>query len=189
MKHIFTLMLAGLILLTAACGAIGGTSNNTSTDPQAAQNLQPNIAGYTVTNIDTVTDALSKLGIGAGTLQGNAALVAFAARAEVTLQCFQDKGAIDAKAYSQLNASTLTLPDAGVSIVINQNRLTQEAIGCITGSSSTQARTMAQAVEPCVATGQFTYLKNNYTYVYVGLGDQLCGYFQQHFENLTSKPS
>lgn len=182
MKRTLTMILIGLTaLLLAACGT--GNTNNSSTDPQAAQKLQPNITGYTVTNVDTVTDALAKLGMGAGTLQGNPLLVAFASRAESTLQCFQDKGAVDAKAYSQLNVSDPLNPQAGMSIVINQERVTQEALGCLTGSRDS-SRTMAQAVEPCVATGQFAYSNNNYTYVYVGVGDQLCGYFQQHFDNL-----
>jgi hypothetical protein len=181
-KRTLTLIMIGLAaLLVAACSP--GNTNNSSTDPEAAQNLQPNISGYTVTNVDTVTDALAKLGMGAGTLQGNPLLVAFATRAESTLQCFQDKGAVDAKAYSQLNVSDPLNPQAGMSIVINQDRVTQEALGCITGSSANQ-RTMAQAVEPCVSTGQFTYRDNTFTYVYVGVGDQLCGYFQQHFDNL-----
>jgi hypothetical protein len=184
MKRIGLFLLVGLIaLLTAACGATGNT-NNSSTDAEAAQNLQPNIAGYNVTTVDTVTDALAKLGVGAGVLTGDGALVALVTRAESTLQCFQDKGAIDAKAYSEANAASLSLPESGLSIVINNSRLTQEALGCLTGSGSTQ-RPMAQAIQPCVATGQFTYRSNSYTYVYVGLGDQLCGYFQQHFENLT----
>lgn len=183
MKRTMTLMLIGLMaMLAAACSP--SNTNNSSTDPQAAQNLQPNITGYTVTNVDTVTDALAKLGMGAGTLQGNPLLVAFAARAETTLQCFQDKGAVDAKAYSQLNVSDPLNPQAGVSIVINQERVTQEALGCLTGSNN--QRTMAQAVEPCVSTGQFAYSNNTYTYVYVGVGDQLCGYFQQHFDSLSN---
>jgi hypothetical protein len=182
MKRTLTWILIGLTaLLLAACGS--SNTNNKSTDPQAAQNLQPNISGYNVTSVDTVTDALAKLGMGAGTLQGNPLLVAFVSRAEGALQCFQDKGAVDAKAYSQINITDPLNPQAGMSIVINQDRVTQEALGCLTGSSANQ-RTMAQAVEPCVSTGQFTYSSNNYTYVYVGVGDQLCGYFQQHFDNL-----
>ena len=184
MRKPFSLILIGLAAMLMAACSIGNT-NNKSTDPQAAQNLQPNISGYQVTSVDNVTDALAKLGMTAGTLQGNPLLVAFVSRAESTLQCFQDKGAVDAKAYSQLNISDPLNPQAGMSIVINQDRVTQEALGCLTGSSANQ-RTMAQAVEPCVSTGQFTYSNNNYTYVYVGVGDQLCGYFQQHFDNLQS---
>lgn len=186
MKRFFLVVVMSLsAMLMAACGAAGNT-NNKSTDAEAAQNLQPNISGYNVTSIDTVSDALTKLGVGASALSGNGGLAALVSRAETTLQCFQDKGAIDAKAYSQVNAADPLNPQAGVSIVINQTRVSQEALGCLTGSSNQRAMAQAVAVQPCVSTGQFAYKSNNYTYFYVGVGDQLCGYFQQHFDTLSN---
>src|SRR4051794_39733979 len=98
MKRIVSFVLLSLMAVAlAACGAIGST-NNKSTDPESAQNVQPNISGYSVTSVDTVTDALTKLGVGAGALSVNGPLVALVTKAEATLQCFQDKGAVDAKA-------------------------------------------------------------------------------------------
>lgn len=178
-----------MALALSACGTTTAPTNNTRNDAESAQNLQPNIAGYTTTNVDNFADALTQLGLGASAVQGNAPLVALISRAEATLQCFQDRGAIDARAYSRANLdlSNLQIPEAGLSVVINNNRLAQEAIGCITGNSNQPM--MAQAVQPCVSTGQFSFRQNSYTYVYVGLGDQLCGYFEQHFGNLSANPS
>ena len=63
-----------VLFLAAACGLVPSTGDK-STDAAAAQNFVPaSIPGYNVTDAASITDALSKTGIGASVLTGNLAI-------------------------------------------------------------------------------------------------------------------
>lgn len=168
------LMLAGVLVL-AACA----NNNQSSADAVAAQQLLPTIAGYNTSDVDSIVDALTAAGSGAMLAQGNLPAAGAIARAEAVVQCLQDRGAVGGRTYVQQTLSEV-IPQAGVAVVINQNRLNENFLGCLlTGPGNFSAQ--AVTIEPCANAGTFTYQNNTYSFVYVGVGSDLCGYFSQHF--------
>jgi hypothetical protein len=138
-----------------------------------------------VTNSNSITDALTTAGAGAALAGGNAPVAAAIAKAENVVQCMQEKGAADARIYVEA-AQTGVIPETGASVVINTTRVNRNLLECLTTGNQGEQPLTAQAVEivPCTGTGAFTYQGENFTYLYVGVGDKLCGFFNQHFESI-----
>ena len=117
-----------LLLGVSACSDTGNSANDTL----SAQRLLPNLAEYTATNVDTSMDgAFAAMG-GAALMGGQVGITAAIAKLEQVLQCFQDRGAIAAKFYSQTETDG-GLPHVGAALVINQSRINQEMINCALG--------------------------------------------------------
>jgi hypothetical protein len=172
-------LVIGIALVSAACQP----TNQTRNDAAAAQQLQPNITGYTVTNADSIVDTLTTAGAGAALANGAAPVAAAIAKAEAIMQCMQGVGAVDARIYVESNPQGV-IPESGASIVLNQTRFNQNLLSCLTTGQTTSFAAQAVTLEPCTGTGTFTYQNENFTYLYVGVGDNLCGYFANHFESI-----
>ncbi len=168
------------LLLLGACANVTGTTS----DSQAAQQLLPRISGYHTGPVDSIVSALTAAGAGAALTSGNPVAAAAIARTDAVVSCLRNSGAVGGQTYTQATPSGI-IPEAGVVFVINQTRVNQNLLGCLLSGQQPEAFS-AQAVEirPCAETGNFRYEGNDYTYIYVGLGDRLCGFFAQHFNNL-----
>lgn len=179
MKHLILALFLSFAL--AACG----DNNQTKNDTNAAQRLLPTINGYTATDADSLVDAVTAAGAGASLTTGNLPLAAAIARGETVLQCLQDKGAAGGRTYVQTNPTDI-VPQAGAVFIINQTRVNQNLLSCFltTGAQAQGARAQAVSIEPCGEGGNFTFENNEYAYLYVGVGSEICGYFAQHFSNL-----
>ncbi|MCE2473315.1 MAG: hypothetical protein J4G18_15760 [Anaerolineae bacterium] len=182
MKHLRIFALLSLLLILAvACSETGNTPN----DATSAQRLLPNLAAYSATDVDTTVDGAFAAFGGASLLSGQVGITAVLAKAEQILQCFQDRGALAAKFYRQLD-STVTAPKIGGALVLNQSRINQEVINCILGGQEGKSSAQAFEVEPCASAGSFEYEGDNISYVYVGSHPDVCAVFQLHFDNLAS---
>ena len=156
-------LLSLLLIFAVSCSDTG----NRPTDATSAQRLLPNLANYSATDVDTTIDGAFAAFGGASLLSGQVAITAVFAKAEQILQCFQDRGALAAKFYRQLD-STVTAPKIGGALVINQSRINQEVLNCILGGQEGNANAQTIALEPC----------------YVGSHPDVCEVFQLHFDNL-----
>ena len=172
-------LLSLLLPLLSACGDTGNEAN----DANSAQRLLPNLAGYSASDVDTTIDGAFAAVGGATLLSGQFGITAAIAKAEQILQCFQDRGAIAAKFYRQLD-STLTAPKIGGALVINQTRINQEVINCILGGQEDNVSAQTFAIEPCASAGSLIYKGDTISYVYVGSHSDVCEVFQLHFDNL-----
>ena len=172
-----------MLLVTAACS---GTSN-TPSDSLSAQQLLPSMAAYTATDVDpTVDGAFAAVG-GASLLGGQVGITAAIAKVEQVLQCFQDRGAIAARFYTE-DSPDSTIPDAGAVLVINQTRINQELINCILGGQEERVSAQSLGIQPCASAGTFDYEDNTISYVYVGSQPRICELYQQHFDALAEPP-
>jgi len=169
-----------MLLVLAACGGTG----NLAGDAQSAQRLLPNLAAYTATNVDAAIDGAFTAVGGAALVGGQVALTAAVAKIEQVLQCFQDRGAIAAKFYTETNP-TGAVPLVGAVLVINQTRINQELINCALGGQEGLPSAQTIAIEPCAHAGTFDYQGNTISFVYVGSHPQVCALYEQHFNNLT----
>ena len=179
-----TLELAGLLglmmLAAVACGATG----NVSGDAQSAQRLLPNLAAYTVTDVDAAIDGAFTAVGGAALVSGQVAITAAIAKIEQVLQCFQDRGAIASRFYTETNPAGMA-PLAGAVLVINQSRINQELINCALGGQEERPSAQIIAFEPCANAGTFNYQGDTVSFVYVGSHASVCSLYKQHFDNLS----
>ncbi|MBZ0287195.1 MAG: hypothetical protein K8I30_06240, partial [Anaerolineae bacterium] len=162
-----------LILIAAACQIVPGTGDQ-ATDAAAAQNFVPaSIAGYNATEATSITDALTKTGIGASVLTGNLALAGAIAKLDGMIQCYQGVGAVSAKVYTEQNMPTTGIPKIGALAVINTTRLGRNFLQCAVnlGGASAQA---ANEIQPCGGSGSFKVNNEDLEYMYAATAPELC---------------
>ncbi|MCB9460898.1 MAG: hypothetical protein H6670_14695 [Anaerolineaceae bacterium] len=176
-KFVTIPVLVLMLIVASACQTIG-----TANDATSAQRFLPNIVGYTATDADSLVDAITTAGAGAALTSGNIPAIAAIQRADAMIQCLQETGSIAGKVYTQ-DQWTDIVPEAGVSIVVNRTRVNQNVIACLS-STGGGLTTQSVRVEPCARTGDFTVNGEDFTYIYVGVGNNICGLFQLHFNNV-----
>ncbi len=174
-------LLMMLMLLCAACSDTG----NTATDALSAQRLLPNLADYAATDVDTTIDGAFAAVGGAALVGGQIGVTAFVAKAEQILQCFQDRGAIAAKFYSQTDPDN-TIPQVGAVLIINQSRINQEMINCALGGQEEAISAQNLNIDPCASAGTITYEGDTISFVYAGSHPDVCALYALHFENLAN---
>lgn len=167
------------LVLSSACSDTGNSAN----DALSAQRLLPNLAAYTATDVDTTMDgAFAALG-GAALMGGQVGITAAVAKVEQILQCFQDRGALAARFYSEAETDG-NLPRIGAALVINQSRINQEMINCALGGQEDAMNAQAINIEPCASAGTFEFEGDRISYVFVGSHPDVCALYQLHFDNL-----
>jgi hypothetical protein len=174
-----TILLFVLAFALVACDDTGDRAE----DETSVQNLMPNIVGYTTYESDNIQDAIITAGAGAALTSGNAPLAAAIARADFVLDCLRDRGAVDAQMYVETQQSSI-VPQAGAVLILSQTRLERNILSCLTETGPAGAQSLTLSIEPCADAGSFTRNDETYSYLYVGAGGDLCGYFVQHFDNL-----
>jgi hypothetical protein len=179
-------MIAGVLaLVLAACGGIAPGGDPTQvTDPQSAAAFLPALDGYTVTGADSISDAIAAAA-GEGVDQfGNPMLEQVVTRIDNFIQCYEDVGAVSANIYTQVDLTqTITdgsLPAAGAVAVVNQDRVRENLLACITGGGEAGAFS-AQSVSVCQGSGSFESGGDTFTYVYVGTQESFCAAVNSHF--------
>lgn len=169
-----------VLLIAAACQLVPGTGDK-STDSAAAQNFVPaSIAGYNVTEASSITDALSKTGIGASVLTGNLALAGAIAKLDGLIQCYQSVGAVAAKVYTEQNISGTGIPKIGALAVANTTRLGRNFLQCASSFGVASAQAVGE-VQPCAGSGSFKVNNEDLEYVYAATTPELCTTFQNQF--------
>ncbi len=172
-------LLVLVLPLLAACSDTG----NEAGDAKSAQLLLPNLAGFSVSDVDTTIDGAFAAVGGAALMGGQIGITAAIAKAEQIIQCFQDRGAIAARFY-QDSDSSLTAPRVGAALVINQSRISQEMINCALGGQEDAASAQSFSIEPCASAGTLSYEGDTVSYVYAASHPDVCAIFQLHFDNL-----
>jgi hypothetical protein len=171
-----------LIVLVVWAAACTPNTSQTANDPAAAQQLMPNIVGYTANEVTDVVAALSTAATAASLAGGNLPVAGALNRAEALLRCLQERGAVSGRSYLQQNITNI-VPEAGVVVIVNNDRVSENFLACLaSGARPMTAQTIT--IEPCAEAGTFAFQGNNYSFVYVGVGSELCGYFALHFNNL-----
>ncbi len=181
MRVLFTFL---LMLLLAACSTVTGPTGDTANDPAAAQRFLPtSIPGYTVTEANTITDALTTAGVGGSLITGNAPLAAMVAKLDDMMRCYQNVGAVAARVYTQVNIGSLVqgqIPKIGALAVINQTRLERNFLNCALTIGSGLSAQSAE-IQPCGGSGNTTVNGETIVYIYGATTPELCTIFQQQF--------
>jgi hypothetical protein len=179
----FALVLMVGLLALAACQVVP-TTGDKSTDAAAAQNYLPNLAGYMTTETNSVTDALTKVGVGGATITGNLPLAGMIAKLDDTLRCYQEVGAVAARVYTEQNVvgavASGAMPKVGVVAVINTTRIQRNLFSCVM-NTGIGAQAQAATVEPCGGSGSFTVNNESLQYVYAATSPDVCSALQASF--------
>ncbi len=176
-KRILILLLIGLMLL-AGCDPTG----DTNTDAEAAQSFLPTFEDYTTYETESVQTAITTALGGTSALTGNPVQAALIERIDSLLSCYREVGAVDANIFieSVANVDELRLPRAGVLVVINQDRVKDNFIACLT-QDPLEGVMSFNVPEPCAGSGEFTFEGDKITFAYVASDTPLCDQFIGHF--------
>lgn len=185
MKKLF--WLTGLVLLVIAGCTLGSTAptGDSSNDPAAAQQILPDLAGYTRTNAQSLTSAVTSISGGAALISGNPLLAALITRIDTMMTCYQNVGAVAASVYTQADLGQVLsgqMPKLGAVAVINQDRLSRNFLSCIVGNSGASAQ--AVSIEPCLGSGSKVVKGETITYIYGGTDPSFCTSVDQYFNAL-----
>ncbi|GAB4527384.1 MAG: hypothetical protein OHK0046_45140 [Anaerolineae bacterium] len=174
----FLLVIMSLTLM--ACSA-GGTGDSRD-DAQAAQAFLPALTGFTTYETDSITDAVATALGSASAVTGNAPGAVLFERIDTLIDCYREVGAVDARIYvQQIDVSNVAVPLAGVVAVVNQNRVRNNFLGCITQTPLDGVFGAQSVVEPCTSSGTFTSGGDTISYIYAATNTPLCDQFERHF--------
>jgi hypothetical protein len=171
-----------LTILLTACSMVASTGD-TASDPAAAQQFLPTISGYTMTEADSITDALTAAGVGGSLLTGNAPLAAAVAKIDDMIQCYQNVGAVAARVYTQTDVGSLIqgqIPKVGAVAVINEARLERNFLNCALSVGSGLSA-QADQIQPCGGSGTMVVNNERIDYLFAATTPELCTLFQQSF--------
>ncbi len=170
-----SVLLLGVVLLAVVLAAC--ETGDSASDSASAQNVQPNIEGYTIQTFDNYSDALAAVA-GTGALaSGNIPLAAGIERLSTALECLQDVGAVSANIYTRSGDNII--PQVGVSLVVNQTRVERNILACLT---ETPLSAQGVEIQMCPTTGNFSYEGEEFYFAYFGVGDQICEAFSTHYQ-------
>ena len=179
--RILVSVLCAVFVLTAC--SLDTTTDDTDEDPEAAQSFFPQLAGYNINDTDNIVDAVTTAAGGAAAMSANPVALALVERASTMIDCYQDVGAADAQTYVQrINVTEPTIPVAGVLAIVNQTRIADNFLHCLTRTPLSGAFS-AQSVqpEPCYGYGTFTFNEETISFLYAATDTPLCTAFDQHF--------
>lgn len=185
MKRILIWLMIGVFTVLGCSFSLGtGPTGDTADQSTSAQTFLPDIAGYSRTDADSISDAITSVGGGASLISGNPALAAAIAKIDDMIQCYQNVGAVTANIYTQTDISTVLqgqVPRIGALAVVNQDRLGRNFLNCaLSGSDAFSAQTAA--IEPCFGSGSFVREQETIYYIYAATAPGLCSSFQSHFD-------
>jgi len=168
-----------LLLVAAGCRIVPGTGDS-ATDAASASNFVPaSIPGYNTTDATSITDALTKTGVGASVLTGNLALAGAIAKLDGMIQCYQSVGAVAARVFTEQNIATSSVPKVGAVAVVNTTRLGRNLLQCVLNTGV--AAQAADEIQPCGGSGEFTVNNEQLSYVFAATTPELCTAFQAEF--------
>jgi len=168
----YWLALSALLLLVSACTPTAG----------GATALLPDVPNTTVVEGQSISDFIAKLADGAALTMANPQLVSLIEKAQGTLSCLQQTGAVAVRTYTD---KTFPL-SAGFVAIIDRNAITNPANWqqCLTGP----ARPSAQAVtlQPCATTYTLKKNDNEFFIAYVATTAEMCQSFCSKLEGCKS---
>ncbi len=167
----FLILLLLVVLAAAACDQLSQPTGDTANDAQAAQNQLPAFQQYTSTDADNIKDALTRAMQVGSLASGNIIAAGLIDRLNIMADCLGSVGALAGRVYTGA-----TPPVAGLLVVINNDRLTNNFLPCAINPGA-QAQEGRQALQPCSKTGSYTDNGVSYSYIYAATDVSMCGAF------------
>ena len=181
--RILLVLLIGSLALTAC--TLSTSTDDTAEDPEAAQSFFPDLdaSGYNVTEADSVIDAITTAMSAASVGTGNLVLAGVIQKVDDMIECYQEVGAADAQIYTQrINITNPSIPTAGVLAIVNENRIADNFLHCLTRiPGSDLIQTQSAEPEPCWGYGSFTFNEETISFIFAATDQPLCDLFDANF--------
>lgn len=185
MSNRFVITLPLLLILSVVLVACGGTTTTGSnTDANSASAYLPTLSGYSVTEAETLTAALSAVADQGADLLGNPVVAAAVERIDDFIGCYQSVGAVSANIYTKADITTLlsgSVPSVGAVAVINRDRVADNLVACAAASVD---EVSAQSVSVCTNSGSFVKNGDTFTYILAGTSEEFCNTVNSHFAGI-----
>lgn len=161
-----------LALALSSCDLLLGTQEPPPTD------LLPDLPNYNTVEGQQLTGYISTLSGGAALLAGQPELAAAIAAVDGVIGCYQEVGAVRARAYSHRDDPL----SAGAVAVANRNALLDPTnlFNCVGGG-----RMPASPIQPCTASYTREEGDNAFYVVYAGTTGAICHDFCSNLEGCT----
>lgn len=185
-----TLLATALAFVLAACGAASSvtTPPTAASDPQSAGAFMPAVPGFTVTGASSLSDAITAAADSGAKELGNPVLERTISTVDNFVSCYQQAGAVAANIYTQTDLSAALSGNvqvsAGAVAIVNQDRVRENLLNCVTSSASADGAFAAQAVTTCQQSGSFSSGGDTFTYIYISTSNTFCNTVQQHFNGI-----
>jgi hypothetical protein len=169
MPNFLQVTIRGIVVL-AICALTLSACSQPPKDTSAASML-PNLAGYTISDVADLRDAIAKVAGGSALLTGQPELTALVAGVNGLVSCYQKAGAIEGRTYVK-NADPTT---AGVLIIANRNALTNPAniVSCVAPGMGAQSI----MIQPCAKVYTLDKDNNQFYIAYAGTNNEMCSAF------------
>lgn len=172
-SRVLVMLIAVAILMGAAGLILGITQQNPDVPP--AEELLPDLQGYSTVEGELLTDYISKLSGGAALLAGQPELALAIAAVDQVIGCYQEVGAVKARAYSDQNAPL----SAGIVAVGDRNELLDPAnlFKCVAPAIPDGAQPDMPPIQMCSASYTLAREDNKFYIIYAGTTEEICTTF------------
>ena len=177
----FTIVMLILILALTACSLSGETGDD-DRDDEAAQSFVPNLTGYDLHETDNLQDTMAAAAGGASVLTGNVVVGLLIQRVDSLIDCYREVGAVEAVLYTErIDVSNPRVPIGGALAVINQDRVRDNFLACVTDIGMGVFGAQAAEPEPCYGYGTFDFSGDTISFIYAATDQPLCDALGGHF--------
>jgi predicted small secreted protein len=182
-----------VLVLSVALAACSTTPSGSNEDANAAGNFLPTagtFSGYEISSASTLTEAITAAaGEGAAALD-NPAVARTVDQVDAFIDCYTNVGAVDANIYTQLDlggilSSGSFVPNVGTVAVVNQDRVQENFVACVTGGQQAGATLRSQTMTLCNGSGSFTSGGDTFRYIYISNETAFCTAAQAHFDGIS----
>ncbi len=173
-SRLFPLLIAVAALMVVAGVLLGIPWRGPEENPAAE--LLPDLPGYNTVEGERLTDYIGKLGGGAALLAGRPELALAIAAVDQVIDCYQEVGAVQARAYSKQEDPL----SAGVVAIGDRNKLLdpQNLFKCVAPAIPSDEGPVDMAkIRPCTASYTLTRDDNEFYILYAGATEEICQAF------------
>jgi hypothetical protein len=172
-SRLYPLLFAVAALMVVAGVLLGITRQGPEENPAAE--LLPDLPGYNTVEGELLTDYIGKLGGGAALLAGRPELALAIAAVDQVIDCYQEVGAVQARAYSKQEDPL----SAGVVAIGDRNKLLdpQNLFKCVAPAMPDAGGPDMASIRPCTASYTLARDDNEFYILYAGATEEVCRAF------------
>ncbi|MBN1811690.1 MAG: hypothetical protein JXA14_07635 [Anaerolineae bacterium] len=172
-SRVFVMLIAVAILMGGAGLVLGINQQNPQVVP--AEELLPDLAGYSTVEGERLTDYIGKLSGGAALLAGQPELALAIAAVDQVIDCYQEVGAVKARAYSNQDAPL----SAGIVAVGDRNELLEPAnlFKCVAPAIPDGSQPDMPPIQMCSDSYILVHDGNEFYIIYAGTTEEICATF------------
>lgn len=183
-SRVWVMLIAVAILMGGAGLILGINQQNPEVPP--AEEMLPDLQGYSTVEGELLTDYISKLAGGASLLAGQPELALAIGAVDQVIGCYQEAGAVKARAYSNQGAPL----SAGIVAIGDRNELLdpENLFNCVAPAIPDSAQPDMPPIQMCSASYTLVKDDNEFYIIYAGTTEEICATFCLSLEMCDAHP-